>query len=223
MYLHSIIILDQDAMKKNLLVLILCTVVLPIITTAQDTLYTFTNMEEALQRPQEVLRLDLSGQDINFSLEALRQFKNIEYLSLRNDHLKEIPEEVFDLEQLKVLDLSGNDFVILPREIKKLKNLEELYLNEEERLDLKQSIDALIGLPNLRTLHLEGDQIAVFPENIFELENLEYLYLKDNELVEIPQGINRMNRLKLVDLQSNPIPPPIQNSFNREGNVLIRF
>lgn len=210
-------------MKNKLLILILLTALQPVIAMAQDTLYTFTNIEEALKNPEEVLRLDLSGQTIDFSLEALRQFKNIEYLSLRNDHLKEIPEEVFALDQLKILDLSGNDFDFLPREIAELKNLEELYLNDEERLDLKQSIDALIGLPNLRTLHLEGDQIAVFPENIFELKNLEYLYLNDNELVEIPQGIHQMNRLKLVDLQSNPIPPPIQNSFNQEGNVLFRF
>ena len=172
---------------------------------------------------QEYVELQIAGEDLDFSLDALKKFKNVEYLSLKDDHLEQLPMELFELRQLKVLDLSGNDFSQLPEEFARLDNLEELYLNNEKRLDLTQTIDVLSRMPNLKSLHLEGDQINEFPENIFKLDQLEKLYLNDNELEQIPQGIEQMNQLKYLDLQSNPIPRSIQNTFVPEGNVLIRF
>ncbi|MCZ4408271.1 leucine-rich repeat domain-containing protein [Cryomorphaceae bacterium 1068] len=195
----------------------------PIMGISQDTTATFTSIEEALKTPNQVIRLDLSDQEIDFSLKSLREFKNMEFLSLRNDHLEQLPIEILELEQLRVLDLSGNDFTELPEEFFKLKNLEELYLNDEKRLNFTQSIDVLSKLPNLKILHLENDHISEFPENIFKLEKLENLYLNDNDLHEIPQSIQKMNQLKYLDIQRNPIPPSIQNTFNQNGNVLIRF
>lgn len=91
--------------------------------------------------PDQVIRLDLSNQRIDFSASLFKKFKNLEYLSLRGDHLNEIPLEITELKNLKVLDLSGNDFVTLPESFFKLRNLEELYLNEEVNMDLSQTID----------------------------------------------------------------------------------
>jgi Leucine-rich repeat (LRR) protein len=42
------------------------------------------------------------------------KFINLEYLSLKNDHLKEIPSGITKNKTLKSIDLSGNDFAILP-------------------------------------------------------------------------------------------------------------
>jgi Leucine-rich repeat (LRR) protein len=208
---------------KTILNLAILFMLFPFMGTSQDSTATFTSIEEALKNPNSVIRLDLSDQQIDFSLKSLREFKNMEFLSLKNDHLEQLPMEILELEKLKVLDLSGNDFSELPEDFKRLKNLEELYLNDEKKLNVKQTIDVLSEMPNLKSLHLENDHITEFPENIFKLKKLEYLYLNDNELHEIPQSIEKMNQLKYIDIQRNPIPVSIQNTFNQNGNVLMRF
>jgi Leucine-rich repeat (LRR) protein len=47
----------------------------------------------------------------------------LEYLSLKDDHLKELPKELFT--KKKTMDLSGNDFTVLPKDFSKLKTLEK--------------------------------------------------------------------------------------------------
>jgi Leucine-rich repeat (LRR) protein len=92
----------------------------------------YSNLEEALQNPEKVYRLNLSNQNIELPKESWSKFINLQYLSFENDHLKEMPKEIGLLKNLKVLDLSGNDFKILPKTISELVNLEELFLNNEK-------------------------------------------------------------------------------------------
>jgi Leucine-rich repeat (LRR) protein len=66
------------------------------------------------------------------------KFINLEYLSLKNDHLKEI-QVVLKIKTLKSIDLSGNDFAILPSDFSNLKLLEEIRLNDESRMDLPKN------------------------------------------------------------------------------------
>ena len=118
-------------------------------------------MEEALKNPNEVFRLDLSNQLLNNTqLEALTKFKNLRFLSLKNDHLKEVPKSISELTNLRVLDLSGNDFKFLPTEIKKLKKLEEIYLNNEPNADINAGS------------HLQSMAIPILiPARMFKINN----------------------------------------------------
>lgn len=93
----------------------------------------FTSLSEALKNPEKVIRLNLSNQEMSVTNNDWSKFINLEYLSLKNDHLKEIPIGITKLVSLKTIDLSGNDFVKLPDEFSNLINLEELYLNDEKK------------------------------------------------------------------------------------------
>lgn len=180
----------------------------------------FTNLDEALQNPNEVYQLDLSNQLLNNTqLEALTKFKNLRSLSLKNDHLKEIPKSISELTNLRVLDLSGNDFKILPTEIKKLKNLEEIYLNNEPNADINQEVSLLSKLPNLKILHLENDDIGIIPKNITNLKNLEKLYLNDNKIVEFPDFLTKNKKLLYIDMKNNPL----QWKGERPFGITINF
>jgi len=110
-------------MKKNISITTFLSILFSLIaftSTAQNSdtaiyIKNFTNLEEALKNPNEVFRLDLSNQLLNNTqLEALTKFKNLRFLSLKNDHLKEVPKSISELTNLRVLDLSGNDFKFLP-------------------------------------------------------------------------------------------------------------
>jgi Leucine-rich repeat (LRR) protein len=80
----------------------------------------FYSLEEALQTPLKVYKLDLSS-----------------------NQLKTLPKEMAELKNLKTLDLSNNQFNTLPKEIAELKNLQELYLgknpiSDEEKKNIKK-------------------------------------------------------------------------------------
>ena len=169
----------------------------------------YTDLKKALLEPELVVRLNLSGQNINLENQNLGVFKNLEYLNLKNDHLKSIPKSISQLAKLKVLDLSGNDFVELSDDFYKLKNLEELYLNNEKNINLPKTLSLLGKLPNLKSLHLENDNLNSLPVEIKGLVNLEFLYLNQNRINEIPQELKGLDHLQYLDLKNNKITPSI--------------
>jgi len=191
--------------------------------TKVDKNYVYKNLEEALKNPAQVFRLDLSNQTIDISADIWEQFVNLEYLSLKNDHLTELPKGFTKLNKLKVLDLSGNDFVRLPRELKKLRALEELYLNNEQALNVDKSVSVLKRMPSLKALHLEDDHLDVFPTRLFALKNLESLYLNKNDIREIPRNLEIPAHLKMIDLRMNKIGAEIDKEGKYDNGLIIRF
>ncbi len=185
---------------------------------------TYSNLEEALKNAENVYRLDLSNQTPNLPPDtAWFRFKNLEYLSLRNDHLKEIPNGIGYLKNLKTLDLSGNDFKALPFSFSNLSNLRELFLNDETRMDVNQSLIMLKDLPKLSMLHLENDKLRSIPSNIFLMRNLETLYLNDNRITKIPRQLKRMKNLKYIDLHHNKLKPSSQDMMQPDHGFKFRF
>jgi Leucine-rich repeat (LRR) protein len=53
----------------------------------------FTEFEEALKFPEKVYRLNLSNQSFKEFPREISKFKNLEYLSLRNDNLVAIQQK----------------------------------------------------------------------------------------------------------------------------------
>ncbi|MCE2962365.1 MAG: leucine-rich repeat domain-containing protein [Chitinophagales bacterium] len=164
----------------------------------------YNNLEDALKNPEKVYRLNLSNQKIKFPSDSIwSKFSNLEYLSLKNDHLQEIPSGIGNLRKLKTLDLGGNDFKYLPSSFSKLSNLSEIYLNDDKNLDINQSFSVLKDLPQLKILHLENDLLKKLPKSILFLDKIEYLYLNNNELKEFPSELIQLKNLKYLDLHDN--------------------
>jgi Leucine-rich repeat (LRR) protein len=182
----------------------------------------FNSLSEALKNPEKVIRLNLSNQEINVTDEQWLQFINLEYLTLKNDRLKQIPIAITKIKSLKVLDLSGNDFIKLPEEISNLTNLEEIYLNDEKNMNLPKTLSTLAKLPNLKTLHLENDNLSKLPNEILEFKSLENLYLNQNKFKKIPE-IQTLDHLKYLDLKGNDIKPELQDMKNLNFGFKINF
>ena len=137
-----------------------------------DSSKTFTNIEEALKNPDEVISLDLSNQTINLSDSAWKRFGNLEFLSLKDEHLKEVPHGLVYLNKLKILDLSGNDIKELPSFMRKMKNLEEVYLNDETNLDVNQSLLCLLSYLSLKRCIWKTIILLTFPQRFSNLKIL---------------------------------------------------
>jgi Leucine-rich repeat (LRR) protein len=183
----------------------------------------YTKLEEALKEPDKVFRLNLNNQSFTEFPKGLSKFSNLEYLSLRNDHLTSLSPEIGSLKKLKVLDLGGNDFSVLPKDFTKLQNLEELYLDNDKNLDIQQDIEVLGKLPKLKILHLENDGIDKLPSNINKLEHLEQLYLTNNLFRVIPPQLKELKHLKYLDLNNNYLPNNLHHHQPQQYGLKIKF
>ena len=182
----------------------------------------FSSMDEALKNPENVYRLNLSNQKIKLSDTIWSKFTNLEYLSFKNDHLKQIPSGVGNLKSLKVLDLSGNDFEVLPSTFSNLTSLEELFINDDKYFKFERNIPVLSELPNLKSLHLEHDGLKTLPESTFKLDHLESLYLNDNEFEKLPE-FQGLKNLKYIDFHNNKYKMPARDVIKKESGIKIRF
>lgn len=183
----------------------------------------YTNLDEALKNPNQVYRLNLGNQKINIADSVWQQFTNLEYLSLKNDHLKQIPKGIGLLKNLKTLDLSGNDFKILPASFMGLKNLQELYLNDEKNFKLNRNIERLGKLPSLKSLHLENDNLKILPRNFYRLGRLESLFLNNNSFNKVPIEIKGLRNLKYLDFHDNNYKPNFNQLENNGFGIKINF
>ena len=164
----------------------------------------YYDLGEALKNPNNVYRLNLSNQNFNALSDSVwGKFENLEYLSLKNDHLKEIPSGIGNLKNLKILDLSNNDFKVLPQSFSRLENLREIYLNDEKEMDIDQSLRAIKDLPYLKILHLENDNLKSIPQGLLQFTQLETLYLNNNSFNEIPMELKNLKNLNYIDFHDN--------------------
>ncbi|MDZ7605279.1 MAG: leucine-rich repeat domain-containing protein [Cyclobacteriaceae bacterium] len=179
------------------------------------------SLEEALNNPEKVYRLNLSNQNIQIPDTIWSKFTNLQFLSLKNDHLKQIPNGIGNLKNLQVLDLSGNDFKVLPSTFSRLSKLEELFLNDEKNFQFEKNITILSNLPSLRFLHLENDGLKRLPKSFYNLNQIQSLYLNDNKFKEVPKELIDLKNLRYLEMQNNAIvlPAPELQGFGIE----IRF
>jgi internalin A len=135
-------------------------------------------IRDAKDKPLE--KLDLSG----------------EWGTREEEKLKEIPDEVFELEQLKALSL---------------------YLNR-----LTSVSDSITRLQNLTKLHLGSNELTSLPDSITRLQNLTVLDLSWNQVTSLPDSITRMKNLKTLWLVGNSIeipPPEVVGGYDKELRV----
>ena len=147
---------------------------------ALESTFAYTSIEEAMQSPEKVIRLEL-----------------------RKKKLKTIPPEIFQLPNLQYLDLSKNKIRELPDEIGQLKNLQYLLLSKNEL----QEINPKIGnLKNLFYFEANNNELTALPIDIGKLEKLEHLDLWSNEIGRFPDEMRNMKNLKVMDLRVIMIP-----------------
>lgn len=185
--------------------------------------FEYKSISEANKNPEKVLRLSLDHETGSLENIDWKKFRNLEYLSLKDLHLKKIPKGITALPKLKVLDVSGNDFKVLPPDFIKLTQLEELFLNDENNIDLSRNIDLLSKMKNLKVLHIENDRLKKLPPNFWKLNYLESVYLNDNQLKEFDFPKEKINKLKNIYLNNNLFMPSDIDRLNTQYGTLLRF
>jgi len=149
----------------------------------------YDDLKEALQKPNQVYRLNLRGKKLKtFPMEIL-QFKNLQELDLSKNKFDSIPEKIGTLTNLQILNVSGNKLQYLPDSIGELKHLKKL-------VGSRNSLQAL-------------------PKTIGKLENLEILDLWENDLSTFPDELSKLKKLRWMDLRVILIGDDVQEHLRQ--------
>lgn len=132
----------------------------------------------------------------------LRNIKNIKTLVLIENQLTELPKEISLLENLTDLAVMGNHLKKLPKEIGQLKNLDYLDLRDNRLTELPKEI---AKLKNLKHLMLGENRLTKLPKEITQLENLEGLDIRVNRFTKLPKEICKLKSLRGLELGNNQL------------------
>ncbi|KAL0809227.1 hypothetical protein ABMA28_011446 [Loxostege sticticalis] len=154
--------------------------------------------EKFLHTPRYLERLDLSDNLLEAVPQELEETKNLMYLNLNQNPIKE-------------LDMNSEEHPGFPR-LRKLKELHMCNMHSLKRI----GPEALSGLENLESLHLAfnpqlselSPRALARPDEIGETYDwplIKELYLQSNNLYEIDRMlISRWDLVRAVDVSDNP-------------------
>lgn len=171
------------------------------------------------------------GNQISFIPPTIKQFYNLEYLSIQNNQLSNLPTEIGLLTELQVALFSGNKLQQIPDNWSNLKVLHTLDLSNNQLSQLPNSLSQLNALKNLslsrnqlstflpkeahvlhhlETLVLDNNQLEYFPNILLELPALRSLELAHNALTTLPNNLEALKNLEWLDLKGNHFSPEEQ-------------
>lgn len=139
--------------------------------------------------------------------EALTQFpqeifslaNSLEVLDLSDNKLSELPDNLSDLHQLKILFLTNNCFESVPLVLAHCPKLEMISFKSNNLKHLPEN-----ALPdNTRWLILTDNNLVSLPEDMGRLHRLQKLALAGNKLTCLPESMAKCRNLELARLSAN--------------------
>ena len=152
--------------------------------------------------PNNLLRLDLTGNHMKVLPDAILKLSKLETLILAYNSLIRLPANIPDLKSLKNLDLLKNRLKELPENFGELKNLQTLNIRANPIIQLPESMERLY---NLTSLEIQYGNLTKLPANIGRLSKLKVLNLNDNFIEQLPESIVNLKNLKTLNLSSNQL------------------
>lgn len=121
--------------------------------------------------------------------------RNLKYLSLRENNIAVIPDEIADLSELDFLDLTGNKVKEIPEALFELTKLTELsvHWNCVERLP-----ESIGRLSQLEKLSVGYNPIKSLPDSIGRLSQLGYLNVSNTPIENLPQSLAGLSKLLTI-------------------------
>ncbi|XP_030929493.1 plant intracellular Ras-group-related LRR protein 6 [Quercus lobata] len=138
---------------------------------------------DGFQAVSRIQVLDLSGNASSLPEHpAFSSMSHLQELYLRRMQLHEVPSDIFNLQQLRILDLSQNSLQSISVEFQRLISLSELGLSDNNISVLPPELGLLE--PSLQALRLDGNPMRSIRRTILDRGTKAVLnYLKD----KIPQ------------------------------------
>lgn len=147
-------------------------------------------------------RCSLSGNRISYLPSSVQGLTNLEVLEAAGNRLASLPEEIGRMRKLKKLVLHGNRITEIPGGIEGCEGLEELMLQGNCLTHLRKGL----RLPSaLKTLNAADNGLQSFDAILDHLQQLQTVVLYGNKLRSIPEGLLKLQNIKNVWLEGNPL------------------
>lgn len=136
--------------------------------------------------------------------EALQSNKPVYRLKITKLSNKDsLPEELFQLTELRELTVKGCKLCLLNQNIGKLTKLQYLNLDHNKLLRLPETLG---NLTDLRTLVISRNIVETLPESIGNMHQLTTIDAWGNPLFVLPHSITNISKtLKVLDLRQIPL------------------
>ena len=136
--------------------------------------------------------------------EALQSEKPVYRLKIKKLINKDsLPEELFQLTELRELTVKGCKLCRLNQSIGKLSHLQYLNIDHNKILRLPETLGRLT---NLRTLVISRNILEELPESIGNLHQLAIIDAWGNPLYALPHSISNISKtLQVLDLRQIPL------------------
>eukprot|EP01135_Chromosphaera_perkinsii_P003819 Nk52_evm12s256 gene=Nk52_evmTU12s256 len=152
---------------------------------------------------------------------------SIKELTLDDNGLSHLPDEIFNLFSLHTLRVTGNmlghDFTKRNATnylISRLHRLQVLDLHGNRIEDLPKEV---FKLSALLTLNISGNNIRTLPSEIANLCHLRILLLANNQMECLPSEVLELKNIVLLDVSGNPLKEKEERHIERERLSLLEL
>ena len=156
-----------------------------------------------------IKQLSLRNNVITSLPQEVRLMTNLTILDISSNRLSTIPPTVAMLAAVRILDAAGNRIQALPTEMSRNVSLEELLL--ENNL-LKSVPPGVFHLKRLHDLRLASNRLTNMPEEIHDLHRLQHFSLEFNGIMTLPNTLSGLISVKVLKLSNNrllELPPSL--------------
>lgn len=183
-----------------------------------------TKLPISFQNLLSLRSLDLSENGLkilseNF-IEIIAHVKSLRELNLSKNHLNLLPRKFGDLNSLHKINFSNNLLVTFPDSFDKLLSLEELNL-ENNKISIFPQV--FLNLYSIQKLVLNSNLLKSIPQSIESLKVLEELHLRNNEFITLPYAIWILKRLKILEMDGNPLIKESKKILKRDIYTIREF
>ncbi|XP_055629540.1 protein artichoke [Toxorhynchites rutilus septentrionalis] len=158
---------------------------------------------------------------VEISPKAFRNSRSLQTLDLSSNKLRELPESLSGLSELREIDVSFNQISELtPSVLGSWRNLEELKVSNNKVNQLHQG--SLRNLPLLQYMDLSSNELTTLEHgSLRNLPELQELVLADNKLAELKERVfEDLPNLQAVHLQQNNLQYISPYSFYRSPSIV---
>lgn len=179
-------------------------------------------VDDLLSNLQRLERLDLSRNNlVEVQPNSFRNTRSLRSLDISENNLRDLPESIMGLSDLRELDVSFNRLSGLsPVILSSLRQLEELRASNNKVLGIPQG--TFRDLPVLQYLDLSSNELNMMEAgSVRNLPQLQEVVLADNRLVELGDRIfEELPNLQAVHLQQNNLRYISPNAFIRSPSIV---
>ena len=163
--------------------------------------------------------IDLQENYLRDLPEGLTLLRNVKNLYLGSNQLSNLPAEIANFHALEVLSLHHNRLKSLPDTLYTLSNLKELDLSYNPTLPINQFLPMFSILPNFQVIYLAGCNLKSVPPALLDCHRLNYINLSDNGLTQLPDQLFTLAELAELAVTKNKLkslPSEIQSASKLE-------